>query len=341
MTVFTPKVQACLNVVRVVRDDCQSTSQNVNLTIVPSTLDPFFVPQSHHYTLSKPSTPEELRKHLFPDFTPDAKEYTRLLSQKRCCTSAVFGESSEGETSVLSPVRCKSWDCKTCGPFKREKYIDKAISGKPEREMTLTMNAKNCHDPAQAARFLKRAFRRLVPRIRKKFGSFEYFAVWELTHKGTPHLHVLFRGKYIPQKWLGIAWHGCGGGYIVDIRSLKSVPARAFHATKYLGKSTGQTAHAIAPLHVVQISKYYLLPPDPKPLESKYKDYHWTHSPRSVPELIALWKNNPRYLSHTMRKDGSCVMRFKPRKLPPELVDHPEIWANDPFDLALNSYVEI
>ena len=260
---------------------------------------------------------EALLKIVFPDFTQDENEYARILSLKRCGTAAIIGDHPDRTTKMTVPIRCKAWDCAHCGPIKTSAWIKKLISGDPTREMTLTIPAKETYTPQQTAIFMKHQFRKLVARIRFVYGTFEYALVWELTKKQTPHMHILFRGSYIPQRWLSATWKRLGVGYIVDIRNLKSVPARAFHATKYLGKQTGQTAAMLAPLRIVQISKGYL-PVEKTPNEQdEYQDWTWYHSNKSCDKLLAEAQANPRFIGFKSLPGGGYLIEMKP--LDPDL----------------------
>ncbi len=283
----------------------------------------------------------DLRKVVFPDFTEDSAENARIRSIAKCCTSSVVGSSPDRSHVVIVPIRCKAWECPNCGPRKRFAWIQKLISGNPDREMTLTMPAQNCHDPVSAVIFLKEKFKCLVAKIRRQFGVFEYALVWELTHRGVPHAHILFRGKYIPQKWLANAWKKLGAGYIVDIRSLKSVPARAIHATKYLAKETGQTARKIAPLRIVQISKGYLMASDPEESKTKYPDHVWVYSCFSPDEIVTAFMDNPRYRLVQQHPDGTWEVWLEPLPVPENIREDPEQWVNCPLDLDQISNVEV
>ncbi len=61
-------------------------------------------------------------------------------------------------------------------------------------------------------------WRRLHERIRRRFGTIEYVAVVEPQRRGAAHVHVIFRGGYIPQQWLSRAAQASGFGRIADIR---------------------------------------------------------------------------------------------------------------------------
>jgi hypothetical protein len=81
------------------------------------------------------------------------------------------------------------------------------------RFMTLTSS------PESKDRNLNADFRALKMRIFRKFHfKMKY---WKIrTNEGNGVLHIVFRGKYIPQLWLGEQWVDIHRSPIVDIRSL-------------------------------------------------------------------------------------------------------------------------
>ena len=89
--------------------------------------------------------------------------------------------------------------------------------GKSRRErlrfMTLTSS------PESVGRNLNADFRALKMRILRKYGfKMKY---WKIrTNEGNGVLHIIFRGKYIPQKWLSEQCADIHKSPIVDIRSL-------------------------------------------------------------------------------------------------------------------------
>jgi len=89
--------------------------------------------------------------------------------------------------------------------------------GKSRRErlrfMTLTSS------PESIGRNLNGDFRALKMRIQRKFNfKMKY---WKIrTNEGNGVLHIVFRGKFIPQRWLSQAWTAIHKSPIVDIRSL-------------------------------------------------------------------------------------------------------------------------
>ncbi len=89
--------------------------------------------------------------------------------------------------------------------------------GKSRRErlrfMTLTSSLLSL------GRNLNADFRALKMRILRKYHfKMKY---WKIrTNEGNGVLHIVFRGKYIPQKWLSDQWIEIHESPIVDIRSL-------------------------------------------------------------------------------------------------------------------------
>ena len=83
------------------------------------------------------------------------------------------------------------------------------------RFMTLTSSH------IRESRFLNKHFEILKKRIERKFGfKFnQYFKVE--TTEGNGVLHIVFCGKYIPQKWLSNQWKEIHKSPIVDIRIVK------------------------------------------------------------------------------------------------------------------------
>jgi hypothetical protein len=89
--------------------------------------------------------------------------------------------------------------------------------GKSRRErlrfMTLTSS------PESVGRSLNADFRALKMRILRKYHfKMKY---WKIrTNEGKGVLHIVFRGRYIPQRWLSAQWADINKAPVVDIRSL-------------------------------------------------------------------------------------------------------------------------
>jgi hypothetical protein len=78
---------------------------------------------------------------------------------------------------------------------------------------------------------IHRSFDRLRKRIRRLYGRFEYCCIKEHTKEGLEHLHLVYRGKFIPQKWLSDTWNDIHGAKIVWIAQLYT-----WKLAKHLGR---------------------------------------------------------------------------------------------------------
>lgn len=112
----------------------------------------------------------------------------------------------------------------------------------------------------------KKAFSLLVQKVRRDFGQFEYLLVWELTKKGTPHIHLLQRGVFIPKQKLSDMWCKLTGSFIVDMKRIRRDSEVARYMTKYMGKSIADSAEKLHGLRILQKSKNYVLTELPEEL---------------------------------------------------------------------------
>lgn len=139
---------------------------------------------------------------------------------------------------IAIPLVCRSWGCDYCAPRRRRELVNLATSGKPNRFITLTCSPKVGVSPADRAKQLARAWRVTVARARRQLGmkDIEYLAVFEATKAGEPHLHILCRCDFIPQRWLSAQMQSILKSPIVDIRLIKTLTHTARYVAKYVGK---------------------------------------------------------------------------------------------------------
>lgn len=90
------------------------------------------------------------------------------------------------------------------------------IKGEDIRFFTLTTS-----DDSDFRR-LKRDFTVLKLRIERKYGKINYLRV--RTSEGNGTLHIIYRGPFIPQKWLSSVWAEIHDSPIVDIRLIRNGP---------------------------------------------------------------------------------------------------------------------
>lgn len=83
---------------------------------------------------------------------------------------------------------------------------------------------------------MRRHFQTLRKRIEHHFHfKAEYWSI--RTNEGNGVLHLVFKGRYVPQWWLSQVWLAIHGAGIVDIRVLKDSPRRLanYLVSQYLG----------------------------------------------------------------------------------------------------------
>jgi len=185
---------------------------------------------------------------------------------------------------------CKRWDCPKCAIQRQITALNRIRAGKPERMVTLTLRPQRDKSLDAQILFIRTAFKRLVARIRRRFQGFEYVATLELQKNGTPHIHTLYRGVYIPQRWLSKAWLQLTGAYKVDIRQVDKVPAACAELVKYFVKTAAQIQAAAPGIPLLVMSRNWLPPgysdaqDEPEPWDHKI----YLHLPISYAfELVA------------------------------------------------------
>jgi len=102
------------------------------------------------------------------------------------------------------------------------------------RVLTLTTSNKALAE----GKDIHRSFRTFVKRVRRKFGEFAYIGVKEF--KGDrEHLHLVFRGKYMKQKWISDTWEDIHASPVVYIQA-----QNAQDGAKYLAKYLAKDVHS-------------------------------------------------------------------------------------------------
>jgi hypothetical protein len=151
------------------------------------------------------------------------------------------------ETGEKRDINCKSWRC----PAHRGKWVHRwrtvvsreTAANPVDRLITLTLAAPCTPEQLSLAKQL------LFRRLRSRYGQFEYLAVLEFTSKTRlPHLHILARSLFIPQRELSNLWKksstdaGIKPSPVVYIEAPRNQSAAAVYAVSYAldGHSKGQ-----------------------------------------------------------------------------------------------------
>lgn len=74
----------------------------------------------------------------------------------------------------------------------------------------------------ESKNFIQQDLRRLIMRLRRKGILSDYIRVVEKTKSGLEHVHMIYRGGFIPQRVLSELWSEIHQAPIVDIRSVKA-----------------------------------------------------------------------------------------------------------------------
>jgi len=139
----------------------------------------------------------------------------------------------------IRPLYCRSWGCEVCAPRRRTGLMAKAAAGNPSRFITLTVNPRIGENPDARLLLLANAWRNTCKRIKRRWPDkpFSYLAIVESTKAGEPHLHILWRGPYVPQKFLSDCMAELIESPIVDIRKIKGLKEVIRYVAKYVTKN--------------------------------------------------------------------------------------------------------
>ena len=220
---------------------------------------------------------------------PNMINANESLTKSSCVTGTLVGSNERGDMIKIIPLYCHKWTCSQCAKVKSYEWKNIAVSGKPQRFMTLTLKENKRLSAGYQAKIIKKAWTKLVSLIRKTFGSFDYMLVFELTKKGTPHIHVLQRGCFIPKKWLSEQWMKLTGAFIVDIRKIFNEKDVARYIMKYLGKALGEVSEELHGMRIIQRSKNWIIvDPDKDDEDDDIREdgiYDWYYT-RDLPGII-------------------------------------------------------
>jgi len=150
-----------------------------------------------------------------------------------CGNFSLVGVS--GSECCVVGMRCKRWSCQYCGARKVRSTVARIRAGMRLGSCRFfTLTAPGDEDPEDSLAEFAARWKRFRMRLERRFGRIEYLGVVELQKRGSPHIHVVYRGPFIPQAWLSRAAAESGFGKIADIR--RSNPNLSRYLAKYLAK---------------------------------------------------------------------------------------------------------
>lgn len=116
------------------------------------------------------------------------------------------------------------------------------MGGNPTTFITLTANPSFAGSVIDRRRSIAKSWNLVVKRMKREFKlkSVPFFCVVEKTKRGEPHLHILARIPYVPQRWLSDQMRDLMNSPIVDIRRITDLSKAAWYVSKYIGKEPAQ-----------------------------------------------------------------------------------------------------
>lgn len=157
------------------------------------------------------------------------------------CSEIQLVKSADGFEDI-KPLPCNRWSCEYCGYRRRTALVALAASGEPNKILTLTVNPERGTSANHRRDMLHDAWKRLVKRILRRFAwkTLDYMAFLERTKAGEPHLHILLRCGFIPQRWLAEQMRQLIGAPIVWIEKINGTAQAIRYVTKYVAKAPAQ-----------------------------------------------------------------------------------------------------
>lgn len=159
----------------------------------------------------------------------------------------------------LIPLRCKSWRCPECAPINRRRLNRRLADTRPTHLITLTCRPASFSCPYEAFRHLSAALPNLVKRLKRQFPALDlqYLLVWERGKSGWPHIHLVARTSFLPQRVLSRHWRELTGAPVVDIRRISDHRGAVHYVAKYLTKGPG----CPSPMHAFRTSRGFWATP--------------------------------------------------------------------------------
>ncbi len=123
---------------------------------------------------------------------------------------------------------------------RRKRCYHRVISGIEKggelRFITLTSSPQSPTD-------IRKSLRRLLRILRSQGFLTDYLRVIELTTAGREHVHMIYRGSYIPHELLSTLWERIHNAPIVDVRRIKPHPRGKHKAASYMAKEMSKQGY--------------------------------------------------------------------------------------------------
>lgn len=192
-------------------------------------------------------------------------------------TGALIGTHSTGKR-VATRVRCKSWYCPVCATQNKKQwtavlleYINTHL-GTGWCWFTLTAHEDSHEETGEYSLLnLTRSWDRLIKRMKRKYGKFEYCRVYEEHKTGAYHLHAIRSGNwddliernpgtdesYMDSPWLRKNARNLGQGYMTHADNLEAANSALaiYYVIKYMVKLNEQSKKGWGRVRRIQTSR--------------------------------------------------------------------------------------
>ncbi len=220
----------------------------------PGQLAPDYYGSIENHDGFQPSLPRESQFRHAGWAAPRARIYAALLRtgatarrvQHFCECGSALWLLRDGREVELACNRCHDRLCLPCQKQRQTAVIEgimlKMLDGGGEcRFVTLTLKHGDAPLSVQIER-LTSSFKNLRkhPAVASRLQGGAWFLEVKLSkdkHRWHPHLHIIAKGSFIPQRELSKAWYETtGDSYIVDVQAIGDPRKRAAYVTKYATK---------------------------------------------------------------------------------------------------------
>jgi hypothetical protein len=158
-----------------------------------------------------------------------------------CPNFAVWLVKKDGDRVLFARARCKRWTCEHCAEINKAVWTARMLYavdliGGDWSFVTLTAHEKT-RSKLASWQNISKGWNRLNLRLKRHFGAFYYVRVYELTKRGSFHLHMLISLK-VPTRWWKDNARKCGMGYQAKSEVLENSHHAVFYCAKYMTKQT-------------------------------------------------------------------------------------------------------
>ena len=211
------------------------------------------VPRNPRPWIDLEDEPDGFDENPPPGATDRARRFDACGSR-----SIVLQHADDPSRYKVGSTRCHDRFCLPCMQDRARLIVANLkaqLRYEPARFLTLTLK----HSDAPLAQQLDRLYTSFICLRRRKFWhdfvtggiAFLELKLSSTDHRWHPHLHVLLRGNYLPQKLVADAWlQITGDSYIVDIRYVPSPEHLYSYLTRYVTK--GWDAGIYRKLHALR-----------------------------------------------------------------------------------------